>query len=258
MAAERETTDRLVAAFLADRVGAEFAARISGVTRSGLFVRLQETGADGFVPAATIGNDYYRHHEDAHALIGDRTGETYRLGDDVNVRLVEAIPTAGALRFEMLSEGKRAGAGHVAQGRRAARGFRGHSGRRRRRRRLMRRRSTSCHRPCGRLDGAAHGRLDPCTQRAPSGSRMQPHERIGSAGQRRPRRAKARALRPRDAATLIIVDDTSGEPRVLLGRRRLDMVFMPGRYVFPGGRVDRADRQIAGRAATSAATTCSS
>jgi 8-oxo-dGTP pyrophosphatase MutT (NUDIX family) len=56
---------------------------------------------------------------------------------------------------------------------------------------------------------------------------------------------KARALRPRDAATLIIVDDSSGEPRVLLGRRRMDMVFMPGRYVFPGGRVDPADRQVA-------------
>jgi 8-oxo-dGTP pyrophosphatase MutT (NUDIX family) len=55
---------------------------------------------------------------------------------------------------------------------------------------------------------------------------------------------KARALRPRDAATLIIVDNASGEPRVLLGRRRLDMVFMPGRYVFPGGRVDPADRQV--------------
>src|SRR5262245_34259628 len=56
---------------------------------------------------------------------------------------------------------------------------------------------------------------------------------------------KARALRPRDAATLIIVDQSSGEPRVLLGRRRLDMAFMPGRYVFPGGRVDPADRQVA-------------
>jgi len=55
---------------------------------------------------------------------------------------------------------------------------------------------------------------------------------------------KARALRPRDAATLIIVDSSSGEPRVLLGRRRLDMVFMPGRYVFPGGRVDPADKQV--------------
>ncbi len=109
MAAERETADRLIAGYLADRVGAEFAARISGVTRSGLFVRLSETGADGFVPAATIGDDYFRHDEDAHALIGDRTGETYRLGDDVRVRLVEAIPTAGALRFEMLSAGKRDG-----------------------------------------------------------------------------------------------------------------------------------------------------
>jgi ribonuclease R len=107
MAAERETTDRLIAAFLADRVGAEFDARISGVTRVGLFVRLRDTGADGFVPAATVGNDYWRHHEDSHALVGDRTGLAFRLGDEVRVRLVEAIPTAGALRFEMLSEGKR-------------------------------------------------------------------------------------------------------------------------------------------------------
>jgi ribonuclease R len=109
MAAERETADRLIAGYLADRVGAEFAARISGVTRSGLFVRLSDTGADGFVPAATIGDDYFRHDEGARALIGDRTGETYRLGDDVRVRLVEAIPMAGALRFEMLSSGKRDG-----------------------------------------------------------------------------------------------------------------------------------------------------
>jgi ribonuclease R len=127
MAAERETTDRLIAAYLADRIGAEFDARISGVTRSGLFVRLRDTGADGFVPAATIGSDFYRHHEDAHALIGDRTGETYRLGDDVRVRLVEAIPTAGALRFEMLSEGKRqAGAAtRLPKGRRLHWGRRG-------------------------------------------------------------------------------------------------------------------------------------
>lgn len=57
--------------------------------------------------------------------------------------------------------------------------------------------------------------------------------------------SKTRALRPRDAATLIIVDSSSGEPRVLLGRRRPDMVFMPGRYVFPGGRMDPADRHMA-------------
>jgi ribonuclease R len=108
MAAERETTDRLVSAFLADRVGAEFAARIAGVTRSGLFVRLKDTGADGFIPASTLGGgDFWRHDETAHALVGDRTGHMFRLGDEVDVRLVEAIPTAGALRFEMLSDPRR-------------------------------------------------------------------------------------------------------------------------------------------------------
>jgi ribonuclease R len=127
MAAERDTTDRLIAEYLADRVGAQFEARISGVTRSGLFVRLTDTGADGFVPAATIGNDYWRYHEAQHALVGDRSARAYRLGDGVRVRLVEAIATAGALRFEMLSEGKRDGAGSagLARGRRAGRGFRG-------------------------------------------------------------------------------------------------------------------------------------
>jgi ribonuclease R len=75
------------------------------VTRAGLFVKLDETGADGFVPARTIGVDYFRYHEDKHALIGDETGETYRLGDRATVKLVEAAPVAGALRFEVLSDG---------------------------------------------------------------------------------------------------------------------------------------------------------
>ncbi|HEX2137848.1 MAG TPA: S1 RNA-binding domain-containing protein, partial [Microvirga sp.] len=80
--------------------------QISGVTKAGLFVKLHETGADGFVPASTIGADYYRFDEGAHALTGERTGESYRLGDRVTVKLVEAAPVAGALRFELLSEGK--------------------------------------------------------------------------------------------------------------------------------------------------------
>ena len=106
MKAERETTERLIATFLADRIGAVFQGRISGVTRAGLFVRLNETGADGFIPAATLGADYFRYDEGLHALIGSRTGETHRLGDIVEVRLVEAAPFAGALRFELLSEGR--------------------------------------------------------------------------------------------------------------------------------------------------------
>jgi ribonuclease R len=118
MSAERETTDRLIAGYLAERVGAEFGARISGTTRVGLFVRLDDTGADGFVPAATL-NDYYRHDETARALVGDRTGDVYRLGDTVRVRLVEAVPSAGALRFEMLSPGTPGGrAGAPGGGRR--------------------------------------------------------------------------------------------------------------------------------------------
>jgi ribonuclease R len=105
MAAERETADRLIAAHLSDRIGATFAARIAGATRSGLFVKLADTGADGFIPASTLGADYYRFDEAARALIGTRTGETFRLGDSVEVKLVEAAPFAGALRFEMLSDG---------------------------------------------------------------------------------------------------------------------------------------------------------
>ena len=108
MAAERETVDRLIAAHLADRIGATFTGRIAGVTRSGLFVRLKDTGADGFVPVSSLHNDFYNHVEAQHALVGKRTGETFLLGDTVEVRLVEAIPSAGALRFEMLSEGKKA------------------------------------------------------------------------------------------------------------------------------------------------------
>jgi ribonuclease R len=126
MSAERETVDRLIAAHLADRVGATFTGRIAGVTRSGLFVRLKDTGADGFVPVSSLHNDFYNHVEARRALVGKRTGETFLLGDTVEVRLVEAIPSAGALRFEMLSEGKkgRVAAPHAGGGQQEKRGWR--------------------------------------------------------------------------------------------------------------------------------------
>jgi ribonuclease R len=112
MVAERETKDRLIAHFLADRIGASFEGRISGVTSFGLFIKLNETGADGFVPARTIGDEYFRFEEAARSMIGNRTGTTYRLGDSVTVKLVEAAPVAGALRFEILSEGRKGSGGH--------------------------------------------------------------------------------------------------------------------------------------------------
>jgi ribonuclease R len=106
MKAERETADRLIAHFLADRIGATFQGRISGVTRAGLFVKLTDTGADGLVPIRTLGTEYFNYDEARHALVGTRSGAMHRLGDIVDVRLVEAAPVAGALRFELLSEGR--------------------------------------------------------------------------------------------------------------------------------------------------------
>lgn len=103
MAAERETIDRLIAGFLSERIGEVFDARLSGVTRAGLFVRLAETGAEGFVPASHLGDEFFSFDEAALAMVGTRTGTTYRLGDIVEVRLVEAAPVAGALRFEIVA-----------------------------------------------------------------------------------------------------------------------------------------------------------
>ncbi|MCY1668350.1 ribonuclease R [Rhizobium sp. SL86] len=109
MAAERDTINRLIAHHLAERVGQEFKGRVSGVTKAGLFVTLPTYGADGFVPISTLGNDYFHYDESRQALIGEKTGLGYQLGDAVDVKLAEAIPLAGALRFEMLSEGQKMG-----------------------------------------------------------------------------------------------------------------------------------------------------
>ncbi|ABD07123.1 RNAse R [Rhodopseudomonas palustris HaA2] len=106
MKAERETVDRLIAHHLADRIGATFQGRVSGVTKAGLFVKLSDTGADGLIPIRTLGDEYYNYDETRHALIGSRSGAMHRLGDVVDVRLVEAAPVAGALRFELLSESR--------------------------------------------------------------------------------------------------------------------------------------------------------
>ena len=106
MAAERETVDRLIAGYLAERIDERFDARISGVTKSGLFVQLPQFGADGFIPVSSLGDDYYVYDETARSLFGERSGKGYQLADRVEVRLVEVAPMAGAMRFEMLSAPK--------------------------------------------------------------------------------------------------------------------------------------------------------
>jgi ribonuclease R len=104
MAAERDSTDRYVAAYMEDHVGARFEGRITGVTKFGLFVRLKESGAEGLLPARGLGAEYFRHDERRQAMVGERTGTTYGLGDSVAVILKEAAPVTGGLRFE-LAEG---------------------------------------------------------------------------------------------------------------------------------------------------------
>ncbi len=102
--AERESIDRFTALYLSERVGATFSGRISGVARFGLFVRLDETGADGIVPVSTLPGDYYIHEEAKHRLIGRRTGRVFRLADRVTLRLVEAEAMTGSTVFQLLTD----------------------------------------------------------------------------------------------------------------------------------------------------------
>ncbi|MEY4890981.1 MAG: hypothetical protein RIQ75_2111, partial [Pseudomonadota bacterium] len=101
MEAERETVDRYVAAFLAMRVGEIVATRITGVTNFGFFATVEGLGGDGLVPISTLGTEYFRFDEAHKSLIGEQTGETYRIGQHIDLRLAEANPISGALRFEL-------------------------------------------------------------------------------------------------------------------------------------------------------------
>jgi len=104
MAAERDSTDRYVAAFMEDRIGESFDARVTGVTRFGLFVRLAESGAEGLIPIRSLGADYFHHDEKRQALVGQRSRIVYGMGAPLNVKLLEAAPITGGLRFA-LAEG---------------------------------------------------------------------------------------------------------------------------------------------------------
>jgi ribonuclease R len=102
MAAERDTTDRYLAAYLADRVGAEFTGRISGIARFGAFVKLDETGADGLLPMRAIGHEYFHYDAESQTLMGADSGIVIGIGDRVLVRLDEAVPVTGGLTLELI------------------------------------------------------------------------------------------------------------------------------------------------------------
>jgi ribonuclease R len=102
MAAERDTPDRYLAAYLSDRVGTEMPGKISGVQRFGAFVKLDETGADGLIPIRSIGREYFLYDAASQTLMGSDSGMTLRPGQKVTVRLTEAVPVTGGLMLELL------------------------------------------------------------------------------------------------------------------------------------------------------------
>ncbi|MEL6684414.1 MAG: ribonuclease R [Pseudomonadota bacterium] len=103
MTAERDTTDRYLAAFLSDRVGAELTGRISGIAKFGVFVKLDETGADGMIPIRSLGREYFHYDADSQTLMGSDTGLVIGLGQRVTVKLAEAAPVTGGLIVELLT-----------------------------------------------------------------------------------------------------------------------------------------------------------
>jgi ribonuclease R len=120
MAAERDTADRYLAAYLSDRVGAEFTGRVSGVQRFGLFVKLDETGADGLIPIRSVGREFFHFDPETQTLMGADTGTLIGIGQRVMVRLAEAVPTTGGLMLQLLEiEGRAMPGGQVSRGRRA-------------------------------------------------------------------------------------------------------------------------------------------
>ncbi|WP_435140268.1 ribonuclease R [Pseudopelagicola sp. nBUS_19] len=103
MLAERDTSDRYLAAYLSERVGNEFTGRISGITRFGVFVKLDETGADGLIPMRELGREYFRFDSETNTLIGSDTGVVIGLGQRVTARLAEAAPITGGISLELIS-----------------------------------------------------------------------------------------------------------------------------------------------------------
>lgn len=103
MAAERDTTDRYLAAYLSERVGDEMEGRVAGIAKFGIFVKLDDSGADGLVPMRSIGAEYFHFDREAGTLMGSDTGLTISVGQRATVRLAEAVPVTGGIALELLA-----------------------------------------------------------------------------------------------------------------------------------------------------------
>jgi ribonuclease R len=101
--AERDAVDRLTASFLADKLGEVFMGTVTGVTRFGLFICLDESGADGLLPVSSLPDDFYVHDERSHSLVGRRWGRSFRLGERLGVRLREVTPLTGGIILDLVA-----------------------------------------------------------------------------------------------------------------------------------------------------------
>ena len=105
MMAERSAGERYLAAHMADQIGKSFSARISGVSRAGLFVTLDDSGADGLIPISRLGDERFYADENNMFMTGGTTGMIFRIGESVEVELEEATPLKGGLLFSLLDGG---------------------------------------------------------------------------------------------------------------------------------------------------------
>ena len=207
MKAERETNDRLIAHHLADRIGASFEGRISGVTRAGLFVKLDDTGADGFIPARTIGDEYFRYEEAMHAMVGNRSRRD---------------PPARRPRHGQAGRG---GAGRRRAALRASV-----------RRPRHDRRAAPAVRPSRRQ---GRTRAPPREEAVPGQKAVSWKAPMTDVPPELMQKFSTDAMgghpniAPKDASTLILLDRSGAAPKVLMGKRHDRHVFMPGNMCFP-------------------------
>ncbi|WP_194097511.1 ribonuclease R [Marivivens aquimaris] len=118
MMAERDTTDRYLAAFMSERVGEIIGGRINGIAKFGVFVKLDESGADALVPIRTLGTEFFEYHQDTQQLVGTRSGMVVAMGQRVTVKLIEALPVTGGITAEIVTlDEKRIANGGGARGR---------------------------------------------------------------------------------------------------------------------------------------------
>lgn len=100
---EREVDDLKKAEYMLDKIDEEYDGIVSSVTNFGLFVELENT-VEGLVHVSYMTDDYYHYNERHQALIGERTGKVYRIGEEVRIRVINVNIDERAVDFELIND----------------------------------------------------------------------------------------------------------------------------------------------------------